>query len=314
MSFCSPTATNKSFCYSFDSLLKVAYAWNHLNPKDKIIINSKSNDPDNNKKLYDKIKVKLCKYTKNNDDNYWAWIDIIKMLNNNKNPKITLVMKEIEKKELRPAQPIEWINNKTEWLSNFDIDNVLTQYQNFKELRYKFHGVFTIDFRTKTSSGTCKYYQNCNINMKNIISSNNKYFGFVTNLCKFDEPGTHWTSSFFVLDPSLKSYGAYYYDSVKRPIPKLLKPVFIDIQKQMNDIYPHKSFNINISDIAHQNTNTECGVFSIAFQTRWLSLLHSNPETASFKTVINFKKMNDDVMKLLRFRFFRPNSNTILKK
>lgn len=119
---------------------------------------------------------------------------------------------------------------------------------------------------------------------------------------------------FFVLDPSLKSYGAYYYDSVKRPIPKLLKPVFIDIQKQMNAIYPHKQFNINISNIAHQNTNTECGVFSIAFQTRWLSLLNSNPETASFKTVINFKKMNDDVMKLLRFRFFRPNSNTILKK
>ena len=61
-----------------------------------------------------------------------------------------------------------------------------------------------------------------------------KYFGFVTNLCKFDEPGTHWTSSFFILDPELDSYGAYYYDSVGRKIPPLLKPVFIDIQKQMN--------------------------------------------------------------------------------
>ena len=312
MSFCSPTATNKSFCYSYDSLVKVALAWNHLKPTDKI--NFKINSDNNDQKLYDKIKVKLCKFTKTNDDNYWAWIDIIKLLNNNKNLKISKVMREIEKKELRPAQPIEWIDNKTEWLSNFDIDNVLSQYQNKKELYYKFHGVFTIDFYTKKPNGSCKYYEECDINMKNIINSNKKYFGFVTNLCKFDEPGTHWTSSFFILDPSLKSYGAYYYDSVKRPIPKLLKPVFTDIQEQMNKIYPNKKFTINISNIAHQKTNTECGVFSIAFQTRWLSLLYKNPDNASFNTVINFKKMNDDVMKLLRFRFFRPNTRTILKK
>jgi hypothetical protein len=310
MSFCSPTATNKSFCYSFDSLVKIALAWNHLKPADKIIFNPKS---DSDQELYNKIKLRLCKFTKNNDDNYWAWIDIIKLLNNNKNYKISKVMRDIEKKELRPSQPIEWIDNKTEWLSNFDIDNVLSQYQNKKELYYKFHGVFTIDFYSKKSNGVCKYYQECDINMKNIINSNKKYFGFVTNLCKFNEPGTHWTSSFFILDPSLKSYGAYYYDSVKRPIPKLLKPVFIDIQEQMNKIYPNKKFNINISNIAHQKTNTECGIFSIAFQTRWLSLLHENPANASFDTVINFKKMNDSVMKLLRFRFFRPNSRTILK-
>jgi hypothetical protein len=84
MSFCSPTASNKSFCYSFDSLIKVALAWNHLKPTDKIIFNSDIND----QKLYDKIKLKLCKFTKTNDDNYWAWIDIIKLLNNNKNSKI----------------------------------------------------------------------------------------------------------------------------------------------------------------------------------------------------------------------------------
>jgi hypothetical protein len=314
MSFCSPTAANKSFCYSFDSLFKVALAWNYLKPNDKINIDKTNIDNKDSLKLYDKIKEKLCKFTKTKDDNYWVWIDIIKMLNNNKNPKITQVMKQIEKKELRPAQPIEWITNKTEWLSNYDIDNVLTQYQNNKDLYYKFHGVFTIDFRIKTSSGACKYYDNCDINMKNIINSNKKYFGFVTNLCKFDEPGTHWTSSFFVLDPSLKSYGAYYYDSVKRPIPKLLKPVFIDIQKQMNLIYPNKKFNIHVNNKEHQHSNTECGVFSIAFQTRWLSLLNTNAKIASFENVIDFHKMKDDIMKLLRFRFFRPNSNTILKK
>lgn len=313
MSFCSPTATNKSFCYSYDSLLKVASAWNYLKPNDKIVIDYSSKSDNKDLLLYNKIKEKICNYTKSNNDNYWAWVDIIRMLNNNKNYKITTHMKDVEKKELRPSQPIEWINNKTEWLSNFDIDNVLTQYQNINKLNYKFHGVFTIDFYNKTSNGTCKYYQNCDIKIKNIINSGKKYFGFVTNLCKFDEPGTHWTSSFFVLDPELDSYGSYYYDSVGRKIPTLLKPVFVDIQKQMNIIYPHKKFTINVSNKKHQKSNTECGVFSIAFQTRWLSLLDKDPKNASFKKVIEFHKINDNVMKLLRFRFFRPNSHSILK-
>jgi hypothetical protein len=308
MSFCSPGANNKVFCYSLNSLKKIALAWNYLNPTNTIDINNSIND------LYLLIKKKLDKYLISSKNNYWAWLDVIKILNNNKNPKITRVMKEIEINELRPSQPVEWINNKTEWLSNFDIEKVLIQYHNDPSFKYHFHGVFTIDFGQKSSNGTCKYYDNCNISMKDIIKSGKLYFGFVTNLCKYDEPGTHWTSSFFILDPSLNSYGAYYYDSVKRPIPKLLKPVFIDIQKQMNSIYPHKKFNIHTSNIAHQHSNTECGVFSIAFQTRWLSLLTIDAKKASFKTVIEFNKMNDDVMKLLRFRFFRPNSNTILKK
>ena len=86
MSFCSPTAINKSFCYSYDSLLKVASAWNYLKPNDKIVID------------YNKIKEKICNYTKSNNDNYWAWVDIIRMLNNNKNYKITTHMKDVEKK------------------------------------------------------------------------------------------------------------------------------------------------------------------------------------------------------------------------
>ena len=82
----------------------------------------------------------------------------------------------------------------------------------------------------------------------------------------------------------------------------------------MNSIYPNKKFNINISDIKHQNSDTECGVFSIAFQRRWLFLLYRNKENASFNKVINFNKMNDNVMYLLRNKFFRPNVKTILKK
>jgi hypothetical protein len=309
MSFCSPGADNKVFCYSFDSLKKIALAWNYLNPNETIDLNT--NNTSN--KLYNSIKTKLDKYLITYDKNHWAWLDIIKILNKNKNknPKISKVMKEIETKELKPSQPIEWIHNKTEWLSNFDIENVLIQYHNDPSFNYHFHGVFTIDFFEKSSSGTCKYYSNCNIIIKDIIKNKKKYFGFITNLCKNDEPGTHWTSSFFVLDPSIPSYGAYYYDSGKKQIPSHLKPVFINIQNQMKDIYPNKKFNIHVNNVLHQKGNTECGIFSIVFQTRWLILLKKkiNP---SFTDIIHFIKMNDSVMKNLRNKLFRPNIKTIL--
>lgn len=306
MAYCSPTADNKIFCYCLNSLQKIALSWNYLKPNN--IIDFKLSDSSTIlfKKIANKLKV---------GNNYWAWIDIIKNINKNKNFKISQIMKEIEQKELRPSQPNEWIYNKTEWLSNFDIEKVLIQYENDKSLLYKFHGVYTIDFGIKTNSGRCKYSTKCNINMKDIIDSNKKFFGFITNLCKYNEPGIHWTSSFFILDPTIKSYGAYYYDSVRRPIPKLLLPVFEDIKKQMELLYPFKKFNINISNIKHQNSSTECGVFSITFQTRWLLLLKKKGyNNVSFHDVIHFKKMNDNVMKNLRFKFFRPNINSLLLK
>lgn len=305
MSYCSPGSDNKIFCYSLNSLKKIALAWNHLNPNNTIDINKDTNN------LYLNIKKKLDKYLITCDKNYWAWLDIILLLNKNKNPKITKVMKEIELKELKPAQPREWIYNKTEWLSNFDIENVLIQYHSDPSFKYHFHGVFTIDFGLKNSNGTCKYYSNCDIIMKDIINSGKKYFGFITNLCKHDEPGTHWTSSFFILDPNNNSYGAYYYDSVNRPIPVLLKPVFINIQKQMNSLYPNKKFNIFVNNVAHQKSNTECGIFSIVFQTRWLILLRKK-NNVDFNDIIHFNKMNDNVMKILRNKLFRPNIKTIL--
>lgn len=307
MSFCSPGTENKVLCYSFDSLKKIALAWNYLNPINMITIytNITSNE------LFLSIKKKLDKYLINSNNIHWAWVDIIKLLNNNKNPKITKVMKEIEANELKPSQPKEWIYNKSEWLSNFDIENVLIQYHNDKSFKYHFHGVFTIDFSHKSSNGTCKYYSNCNIVMKDIINNGKKYFGFITNLCKNDEPGTHWTSSFFILDPSQNNYGAYYYDSGKRNIPTTLKPVFVDIQKQMNSLYPHKKFNIYVNNVLHQKGNTECGIFSIAFQTRWLILLRKKINV-KFTDIIHFNKMTDDVMFSLRNKLFRPNIKTIL--
>jgi len=294
--FCSPTVskTKKAFCYSKSSLLKIIKAWNVINPSKKIIIN----EDDNLTTIINKIdeKMELISHKKKA---YWSWIDIIKNLAYKMNQfKIFDEMKSIEKNDLRPSQPKEWIKNPTEWLSNFDIEKVLHQYDRIPENNYKFLGVYSIDFGL-----TAKKL----LDIKPILKNNVKYIGFITNLSKSNEPGTHWTSSFFVLDPSLPSYGGYYYDSTAHDIPSDLRIVFKNIKIQCEKIFK-KPFKIYTSKIIHQRSNTECGMFAIAFQTRWILKLKKNKNT-TFIDIIKYSGYTDKVMKYLRYKFFRPNIN-----
>ena len=186
----------------------------------------------------------------------------------------------------------------------------MKQYEAIAANKYKFLGVFSIDFGLK-KDGVCQFSSFCNINIKKILESGNvKYLGFIVNLAKSTEPGTHWCSCFFILDPSLPSFGGYYYDSTTGNIPNDLKPVYEDIKKQAETLF-NKPFPISINNIRHQYSNTECGVFSIAFQLLWLNHLKKNKNTI-FETIIKESQYTDAKMKKLRYRYFRPNIKSII--
>jgi len=305
MNYCSPSLSskNKKICFSKKSLLLIINAWNTFNINNKISFTP--NDSINT--LFSKINIEFEKKL-NKKNTSWAWTDILKSYaKKNNNYKIINDMKSIEIKELRPSQPHDWVSNPVEWLSNFDIEKVLKQYENIPAFKYKFYGVFSIDFGIKNGN-TCSFSSHCHIDINNILKNNKKYFGFITNLSKHNEIGTHWTSSFFIFDPDIPSYGGYYYDSTTGNIPNDLINVFYDIKKQAETIFK-KPFPIYINKNRHQNSNTECGVFSITFQTRWLLLLRKNKNSVSFDKVISHPDLTDDKMKSLRFKFFRPHIN-----
>lgn len=309
MEFCSPSIKlkNKKCCYDKPSLIVIINAWNALN-NDKIEF-TKTDSSDN---LMKKLNERFQKLLHKKIDTYWAWIDIIKLQATKKsNFKIIDSLQKIENITLRPSQPKDWIKNPQEWLSNFDILKVINQYQEIKELKYKFLGVFSIDFGLKKND-TCIFSNHCNIKLSTILSSKKiSYIGFITNLSKSSEPGTHWTSNFFVLDPSLPSYGGYYYDSTSRKIPADLQPVYIDIKKQAEKLFK-KPFNIYVNNKRHQQGNNACGLFSIAFQVRWILLLHKNKQTI-ISDVINHPSFTDTKMDVLRLKYFRPNILTFKK-
>ena len=74
MDFCSPSAKNRKFCYSYVSLMKLIKIWNILNPLNKINATSADTSNDLLNKLNEKFKTDLKK-----DNTYWAWIDLLKI-------------------------------------------------------------------------------------------------------------------------------------------------------------------------------------------------------------------------------------------
>lgn len=285
--YCSPSAKdNGPTCLSKESLKILIDIYN----KSKKNKNEQIKYYDNYKQLdlFKKLDNKMKKITKGSGK-YWLWPDIINKLS----PIHRYDLKAIKKNNFIPEMPKSWHRNTKEWLSNYDIDNVMFQYSNSKKFRYKYIGTFSIDFALKDNLGNCLHSDFCNINInESYLKRNIRYLGFITNLDKHDEPGSHWTSTFIILDSNLKSYGAYYYDSVSRQTPKMINDFLLNIKKQCDLIYPNKKFKIGYNKKQHQFQDTECGMFSIIYQLRWLNLLSKDSNTI-FSKVINNKYLND---------------------
>ena len=225
-------------------------------------------------------------------------------------------------KSLRPLKPREWIKNPYTWLSNYDIQAVMKQYDEDPEYKYKFIGVFPIDFNKKDNLGKCISDEICNLDIKNLFKKGIKYIGLITNLDRHDEPGSHWTSIFISLDPTSKSFGAYYYDSTfdatDKP-PSEINEFLNNIKSQIASITPSKvnvnhvnvnhvnvnHFRIDYNKNRHQYKNTECGIFSIVFQVRWIRKLRLKPNTI-FEDIINIKMTDKDIHQI-RDIVFRNN-------
>lgn len=345
MAYCAPDDNSQESyrkdktCFGLSSLHTLAEAWNRKygNPPIKNIrgLTKKKLLQELNERM--KNKCRLVK-EKNGLTREGCWVDVLGM--------------EEESdayQDLRPPRPEEWYENPRAWLSNFDIEDVMEQYENEPDYKYNFLGVFPMDF--------ADIYQELNeVRWENITKNGKcKYIGMVTNLDDHDEPGSHWTSLFAVCDPTLPSFGVYYYDSVSNPptpeikefMIKLMKKATINaLQKRLpkedfqvlqdfeipkytrggakefmkkvqetcleREIKPPRPFKMEYNTHQHQYKNTECGIFSIVYQIRWLEGLRENEKT-TFQQVVSHRMKDEEIAKF-RDRLFRPNTKALIKK
>jgi hypothetical protein len=266
---CSPSVKGLSpirdSCFTPSILEKIRDAYNKHHP-DSIIEKNESNQ------IWYELKARLSRCERED-----CWLNEIKDKN---------VRKKLEKYIFAPHQPKEWKENKDAWLSNFDIFEVLRQYE-ISHKHFKIIGPTPIDFdtRPKDMNEQCVWEELCSFSLKHQIEQKKTKIGVVFNLDKHDEPGSHWVSLFIDIDNKF----LFYLDSAGEEIKPEIK-VFVErIKKQGKEMANKIHFNFYENyPFEHQMGENECGMYSLFFI---ITMLTHRIEEPGKKTKI-FKNHN----------------------
>lgn len=230
-------------CFTNEALLQIRDAYNKKHPtasKEELI--ASENPTEIWKSLQNKMQC-------NTDDCF------LKELQNN------IVRQELENRYFSPKQPNKWKTNPNEWLSNYDLENVMKQYEEAYP-EYKFIGPTFIDYN-KRIHGKCVSEELCAFELTKFMNLGKKKIGVIFNLDRHDQDGSHWVSLYIDIDAKF----VFYFDSVGTRIPANIKRLADEIMKQGGK---EMCFYQNHPK-AHQRGGTECGVYSLFFLVTMLT-------------------------------------------
>ena len=298
---CAPSKTLiNGTCYTINQLKDIANYYNKENENNLIIFDENTSK----KRLLYRIMIKITKKTKCDNQICWLKQDFMK-----KNVDIDML-----NNTFRPKGPANQGNFK--WISNFDIKYVMSQYE-YKYNDYKFLGAVPIDFEE------VNYLNLNNINLENLYNTRYK-LGLIINLDKHNQSGSHWVSLFI----NLKTYEIYFSDSggirPNKYIRNFIKKIANFCYKKyfdLNDFYDYSPINSDVSfmnnnnlnkyeklfpikynQIQIQNSDSECGIFSINFILRLL-------KGETFDDYIKNHPTDSEVNKCRNIYFIDENKN-----
>jgi hypothetical protein len=289
---CSPYVANKTpdetTCYTNQIIFKIRDAFNKQHDNAKIKITS-SNPMVVLKELQTKMSDKCTK-----ED---CWLSLLSFAEKDM----------LEKTVFAPKQPMEWEQNPTEWLSNHDILNVLTQYEKSNP-NFKFIGPTPIDFDVKPdiTSDKCVTEELCKFSLKTLVDSGIKKIGIIFNLDKHDKGGSHWVSMFIDIEKSF----IFYFDSAANNTPNEINEFVKRVQHQINEVFNKQFEYYENYPKQHQRSNTECGMYSLYFIIT-MGCFTPDGEESQIGNNIDFfknKRIPDAKMIELRNKYFNAPS------
>lgn len=209
------------------------------------------------------------------------------------------LQRQIKDALFSPKSPASWKKNKNQWLSNYDIFEVLRQYEKTYP-SFKFMDSTYLDFDSKLSDGTCVEEELCKFDLNEHMKTGKTKFAFVFNLAKHGSPGIHWISLF--VDTQNKVI--FFLDSAGDPIPDEVMALVERIRKQANF-----KFRFDQSyPMEHQYGSSECGMYALYFIITMLTGKTSSGTKldCNKKKIHYFKKRRipDKHVEELRQRYF----------
>jgi hypothetical protein len=271
---CSPDVNNKNYtCYNNDNLEKMRKLWNARHPE-RII---SSNDPI---EIWSKLKENIGSAC--NKESCWLKQ---KFMEGN-------ISRDLLNYTFSPKSPDSWKTNKNEWLSSDDILKVMKQYEKFYKC-FEFLGPSPIDFDHHKLYGECVWEELCKININNMIKRHKNKIGIILNTDPHYKDGEHWISLFV----NIKQKYIIYFDSNGNNPPKEVTSLIEKISNQGKQI--GINFDILINKLEHQQTDSECGMYSLYFIIEML-------KDTDKKYFINNIIKDEEVFKL-RKKYFNEN-------
>jgi len=268
---CSPMVKNKTIsqlsCFTNKTLEHIKKSYNKHHSGNPI-------DTTNPQDTWNELKSRLNKCNKED-----CWL---KEISNEK------IREKIDKYIFAPDHPPEWKKDYTEWLSNFDIFDVLHQYEETYKF-FKFIGPTPIDFDSRPTdmNGKCVWEELCKLSLAEQKEEGITKIGISFNLDKHDDDGSHWISLFV----DLKDEFMFFMDSAGEKPPPEVSKLVERIKKQGQELSPPINFKYYENHpLEHQMKNTECGMYSIYFLITMVTGHNEIKKFSNYRDKINFFK------------------------
>lgn len=172
--------------------------------------------------------------------------------------------KQMYRKEyLRPKYPAEWLKKEDAWLDNFQIAEVMKQYE-VAFPWFRFMGALPIDFSApdpylpdKTKK-QCMHPEICSLDLRQEYAKGVRGIGFIFNLDPHFKGGSHWVGLYININ-NLDQPVVGYSDSYGFKPPALIARLMKALRLQT----PNATLAYNARRF--QNSSTECGMYSMYF-------------------------------------------------
>ena len=232
----------------------------------------------NRKRIWKKINRKMTKSKRCENGDELCWLD---------QDELKSIRKELLN-HYRPLIPEKWNQADHTWLTNFDIIDVMKQYED-KYKNFIFLGPYPIDFDGKNMIGKCFFEDMCDKPLNYFTEMGYNKIGAIFNLDTHDKSGSHWVA----LHCNTTNKEICYYDSYAESPPNEvvnLMDRWISNGKKM-----YGGFTKKFNETRFQYGNSECGVYCIDFIIRQL-------ENIPFKYYIN-ERISDETINKMRFKY-----------
>jgi Ulp1 protease family, C-terminal catalytic domain len=237
-----------------------------------------------------------------------------------KHSNISPSLKQRALERFAPLAPLELHKDKNAWLSNIDIDKVMTQYEHIHG-NFRFIGPTPIDFdkpmsrrRKMSSKKQCICNRLCNFSLQSYLEEHVDKIGIIFNLDTNDMPGSHWVSMFVSLERDGRNdrggniqyenknplvatkCSVVYFDSTGESPPIEIQRLAGRIEKQAATLRLGFSF-LDIGK-THQQHDTECGMYALYFVSNMIT------RPREILRILQTEKVSDKTMEDLRAVYF----------